>query len=79
MPCSPKYIDVSQKNSFLLFTLFSLLIKKDNRTIWARICQWLQHLKAKCEGHSAKFEDLKVMIIKLLFYWNKRNITLEHN
>jgi hypothetical protein len=66
MPCSQFHTSVSYDILVLLLYYF-LFTKRDRQPIWPAICQWLKHLKQKCDNHEATFKDLKVVISSLIF------------
>ncbi len=61
------------------FWNYLLLIKKNKKSMWPKICECLRQLRAKCDNKSATIEDLKVIIFILSFYPNERNITTDDN
>jgi len=55
------------------------LIKSDKQPVWSSISRGLTTLKRKCDRESATVEDLKVIILKLSFYFNEQNFELGHD
>ncbi len=72
--------DCQLKRLFIYFFSHCFLwLKRNREPMWPSICHWLKYLKKQCDNRSATFNDLKVIISNLFFYFNKSTIIVENN